>query len=77
MVKRRLRMISAAVLAGAALTLWTPAATTAEENDLREFRLGMRADELPRTGYVGVNRQPIGTPYRHPKRTLLSDASGR
>jgi hypothetical protein len=52
MVKRHLRMISA-VLAGAALTLWTPAAATAEENDLREFRLGTRADELPRTGYVG------------------------
>ena len=46
MVKRRLRMISA-VLAGAALMLWTLAAATAEENDLREFRLGMRADELP------------------------------
>ena len=44
---------SAMALLGAALAIALPARAN-EPNDLREFRLGMTVDELPRVGYTGL-----------------------
>lgn len=43
----------ALALAALALPLGTAAAAEEDENDLREFRVGMPVSELPATGYVG------------------------
>ncbi len=42
---------------GAALAVWllVPPACAESPNDLREFRLGMTVDDLPRTGYTGLS----------------------
>ncbi len=49
------RTLAALLLALAAMHPATAAESQpgAPENDLREFRIGMTADELPRTGYLG------------------------
>jgi hypothetical protein len=46
----------AAALLGAtlAVALLAPPARSGEPNDLREFRLGMSVQDLPRTGYTGL-----------------------
>ena len=45
---------NAVVLATIALVALAPTqAARADENDLREFRLGMKLSELPRSGYLG------------------------
>ncbi len=51
-----MRRVPAALLLALALTGPAAAAAppgTPESNDLREFRIGMAVDELPRTGYLG------------------------
>ena len=46
--------LAAAALAAIAVTALAPArAARADENDLREFRVGMEVGELPRSGYRG------------------------
>ena len=45
---------AAVALAAVAVTALAPAqAARADENDLREFRVGMEVGELPRSGYLG------------------------
>ncbi len=46
-----MRRVSSALLL--ALAIAGPAAAAGPENDLREFRIGMAVDEMPRTGYLG------------------------
>ena len=50
-----LRVLSTLLLALAAarLAAAAPLPDTKQENDLREFRVGMAVDQMPRTGYVG------------------------
>lgn len=47
MVKRSALLLAFAILAA------LPASLRAEENDLREFRLGMKVADLPASGYTG------------------------
>ncbi len=46
-------MIKRPVFLALALLLALPASLRAEENELREFRLGMKAADLPAVGYTG------------------------
>jgi len=69
-------------LLGAALAGWMLAspARAEESNDLREFRLGMKVDQLPRTGYTGFScaappHQALSSWQDY--RACPADASGR
>ena len=47
--------LAAVTLAAVAVTALAPVrAARADENDLREFRVGMEVGELPRSGYLGL-----------------------
>lgn len=47
------RALAALLLALVAVRPVAAEAPGAPENDLREFRIGMAVDEMPRTGYLG------------------------
>lgn len=69
-------------LAGIALWVWPgpgPAADPAEQNDLRDFRVGMPVGDLPSEGYVGLAcaDDPASTLHRWDEyRTCPADARG-
>jgi len=69
-------------LAGIALWVWPgpgPAADPAEQNDLRDFRIGMPVGELPSEGYVGLAcaDDPASTLHRWDEyRTCPADSRG-
>jgi uncharacterized low-complexity protein len=48
-----MRRVPAALLLALAMAAPAAAAAPPESNDLREFRVGMAVDEMPRTGYLG------------------------
>ena len=73
-----MRSVRAAVAALAAVVLAWPAA--AEENDLRDIRVGMEARELPRSGYLGfacADAAGIALPDWRDYARCPADAAGR
>jgi hypothetical protein len=51
--RRGIKVIKPQILLAVAMLLALPASLRAEENDLREFRLGMKVADLPAVGYTG------------------------